>query len=185
MLPAKTAATKEQRTFQARVMKRLRDGGMSSPDVAVFFEVSDATVRRLATMPVKTREENFEGNFMPEPNSGCWLWTGYVDADGYGKFGGLRAHRFSYETHISKIPNGFVIDHLCRVRCCVNPQHLRAVTNTQNVLCGVGVTARRALQTHCVHGHSLDGCYVTKKGYRQCRECHKNRQAIQNAKRRK
>ena len=66
----------------------------------------------------------------------CWLWTGRLYKEGYGEFGWNnghgRAHRFSYTYYKGKIPNGLVIDHLCRVRSCVNPDHLEAVTIREN-----------------------------------------------------
>lgn len=67
----------------------------------------------------------------------CWLWTSQMDFDGYGTLkmpSGrlLRVHRFSYEINVGPIPGGLVIDHLCRVRHCVNPAHLEAVTALEN-----------------------------------------------------
>ena len=64
---------------------------------------------------------------------GCWLWTAGVDKSGYGRFtGGYLAHRWSYEKEIGLIPKDAVIDHLCHVRACVNPQHLEAVSRGAN-----------------------------------------------------
>lgn len=69
-------------------------------------------------------------------SNGCWIWQAFKDRDGYGvkKEGGktMRAHRYMYEQLKSKIPNGLHIDHLCRVRSCVNPDHLEVVTITEN-----------------------------------------------------
>jgi len=107
----------------------------------------------------------------------CWLWQGHL-INGYGVFcqshaDRIRAHRYAYETMVGAIPEGKELDHLCRVRNCVNPAHLEPVTNKENVLRGEGVTAQNARKTHCPHGHpySGDNLYVTPKGYRGCREC--------------
>src|SRR5689334_10590331 len=73
-----------------------------------------------------------------QQTSGCWLWTGYLMPNGYGKFAVSRginalAHRWSYETFVGAIPAGLTLDHLCRVRGCVNPTHLEPVTRRENV----------------------------------------------------
>lgn len=80
-----------------------------------------------------------DGTFI-EPYSGCWLWCRHVHIGGYGMIGsgdGLGknryVHRVSYERHKGKIPEGLHINHLCRVRSCLNPAHLEAVTNAENV----------------------------------------------------
>jgi hypothetical protein len=92
----------------------------------------------------------------PEPNSGCWLWEGYVSPSGYGRWRRRTlAHRVAYEAARGPVPNGLVLDHKCRVRCCVNPDHLEAVTNKVNVLRGEGFVAVNARKTHCVNGHEL------------------------------
>lgn len=113
-----------------------------------------------------------------DTNGGCWLWRGWVSPEGYGKGYDPKikrnkpAHRLSYESFVGPIPDGLVIDHLCRVRSCVNPAHLRVATNTENVMCGVGITAKNAVKTHCPKGHAYEGDnLLVFKGWRQCRIC--------------
>lgn len=108
----------------------------------------------------------------------CWLWTGDLHKDGYGNFWpdnrrdvrrrSVRAHRWAYEHLVGAIPDGLQIDHLCRVRNCVNPDHLEAVTFAENVARGA-----RASQTHCKNGHPFDAAntYWRKGGGRGCRTC--------------
>jgi hypothetical protein len=92
----------------------------------------------------------------------CWIWTahrptgvGYISIRREGRF--VLAHRVAYEQYKGAIPDGLVLDHLCRVPACVNPDHLEAVTQRENALRGVGITAQLARQTHCKRGHSLSG----------------------------
>ncbi len=83
-----------------------------------------------------TAVERFTSKYTVEPNTGCWLWTAHVVKGGYGRFRDGRmvlAHRWSYEHFNGPIPAGEEVDHLCRVRSCVNPQHLEAVTHVINV----------------------------------------------------
>ena len=93
--------------------------------------------------------QRFYDKVMPVED-GCHLWTAYVMPNGYGTFkvNGrmVLAHRFAYELAKGPIPHGLHIDHLCRVRCCVNPHHLEAVTPREN--------ERRATGNSCKYGHS-------------------------------
>ena len=113
--------------------------------------------------------------------SGCWEWTGKVNNFGYGQcqFAGraMQSHRVSYEWTYREIPNGKVIDHICRNRKCVNPSHMEAVTIGENVLRGLSPWAIRKRQTHCTRGHLLDGnnLKIRSNGTRFCRECDKER----------
>lgn len=120
--------------------------------------------------------ERFLDLALPEPNSGCWLWTGRVDKDGYGSFqvnkeiGKVRAHRFAYEYIRGPIPPGLVINHLCEVAGCVNPDHLEAITQQANIdYCRSHVGKR----THCPKGHAYagDNLVIDCTGRRVCRTC--------------
>lgn len=123
----------------------------------------------------------FERYVIPEPNTGCWLWLGGLDRDGYGAFTSMAhgkrrvpAHRFSWTLANGPIPEGLVIDHLCRMPPCVNPAHLRVVTPRTNTLCGMGVAAIHARKTHCPRGHAYAGenlYIIPSTGSRLCRAC--------------
>ena len=131
--------------------------------------------------PSKQRQEvnavdRFEKYVSPEPMSGCWLWIGTA-SNGYGRFWtGIRqvqAHRFSYEQANGSIPVGLVVDHLCRNPSCVNPTHLEAVSNRENVLRGIGLPAIAIKKTACPRGHEYSGENLTrtKMGHRVCLTC--------------
>lgn len=105
----------------------------------------------------------------------CWLWTGATTV-GYGRFRGSGVHRMAYEELVGPIPDGLVMDHLCRVRHCVNPAHLEPVTLAENVRRGLS-GRYQASKTHCPQGHeySPENTYVTKVGQRKCRTCYISR----------
>lgn len=112
-------------------------------------------------------------------DSPCWVWQRGKNAAGYayltveGK--SVRAHRYFYEQAVGSIPEGLTLDHLCRVRACVNPNHLEAVPIRTNVLRGENPPAKNARKTHCAHGHPYDdeNSYVDGRGHRVCRACHR------------
>lgn|SRR6185312_10714507 len=123
-----------------------------------------------------------EERYMPVTESGCWIWLLSQTANGYasGNFKGKRrssVHRWIYEETKGPIPEGMHIDHLCRVRCCINPAHLEAVTPKENVHRGIGVCSVNAHKTHCINGHpfSGDNLKIRKTG-RYCFACHLERQ---------
>ena len=113
----------------------------------------------------------------------CWVWQAATLPNGYSRFhptgpftGGntmVYAHRYSYEIFRGAIPSGMQIDHLCRVRGCVNPAHMEVVTNKVNSLRSESFTAKNARKTHCPKGHEYSGSnlYVSSQGYRQCKTC--------------
>lgn len=113
---------------------------------------------------------------VPEPNTGCHLWLGTVfQSGGYGQikaFGDARrAHRMSYELRKGPIPPGLVLDHLCRVTCCINPDHLEAVTDKVNILRSESVSARAARRSECNYGHPLEPLERPTDGGRRKRVC--------------
>lgn len=109
--------------------------------------------------------------------TGCWLWQRCRTSSGYGLINirgrNRRAHRVAYEIVKGPIPAGLTIDHRCRGRACINPDHLEAVTNRENVMRGDTIPARNAAKTHCLNGHPFDeeNTQVSAAGHRRCRTC--------------
>ena len=115
----------------------------------------------------------------------CWLWFGATNHDGYGivivypsPFSvhskvTIYAHRMSYESYVGPIPKNYTLDHLCRIRRCVNPAHLEAVPHIVNVMRGIHPTTINKAKTHCKRGHLLTGKNLIehKDGRRECRTC--------------
>lgn len=134
----------------------------------------------------KTVDERFWAKV--EKTEGCWLWTASQD-NGYGNFWSgtrqMRAHRWSYERLIGPVPDGLELDHLCRVRHCVNPDHLEPVTHRENSRRGV-VGWNNASKTHCPQGHPYDERNTRYRGPdgRSCRICQGNANRRYKAKQR-
>lgn len=119
-------------------------------------------------------------------SSGCLLWTASRTRDGYGrlKVDGLMklAHRLSYEHFVAPIQPGLQLDHLCRVRHCVNAAHLEPVSPAVNTYRGSGPCGINARKTHCVRGHELfgDNLRLVLSGgalVRRCLACYRDTQA--------
>lgn len=100
----------------------------------------------------------------------CWIWSWSLDRHGYGQvraFGTTkRAHRIVYELLVGEVAEGLDLDHICRNRSCVNPQHLEPVTRSQNLLRG---ELWQSKKTCCPEGHPYD--LIDNRGARRCRKC--------------
>jgi hypothetical protein len=123
----------------------------------------------------------------------CWTWTGSTNRDGgYGVIGGggyvpgsrslsrvVYVHRVAYSILVGDIPDGQQIDHLCRNRLCIRPDHLEAVPQRLNLDRGFGPWAVNKRKTHCKRGHEFtaENTSVSRKGERNCRTCKRLRRA--------
>lgn len=115
----------------------------------------------------------------PEPNTGCWLWARALRPDGYARTTqqiadgrkGVYVHRAAWETVNGPIPVGMMVDHICRVRSCCNPDHLRVVTPRINAIeNSIGFAARHAAKLACGRcGGPL--VYVERVRQRLCPAC--------------
>lgn len=114
----------------------------------------------------------------------CWRWTDALTTHGYGQLwlSGryISAHRIAWTIAYGPIPDGLLIDHLCRNRACVNAAHLDLVTQRENVVRGDSaacVRTRRDAQTECLRGHEYtpENTRISRAGYRFCRACERMR----------
>ena len=143
------------RAFEWRVRDALTDDGYDVSVISRFFAKAS------------------------QNRDGCWIWTASVNKNGYGRFwprggDGWLAHRWIYSALYGE-PSGLVIDHLCRVPACVNPGHLEAVPQVENVrrgLAGETTRLRMLTKTHCARGHEWtdENTKVTPR-QRKCRAC--------------
>ena len=165
--------------------------GASSEEVGAHFGTSGKSVRFLLAkagvprrkavrrphlFPPRVPADRFSEKYTIEPNTGCWLWTAGLNNAGYGMFAVSKhdirlAHRWFYEISTgSEVSAILDLDHLCRVRCCVNPRHLEPVSRSENLRRGFNLNKQK---TKCIHGHPLSGgnLLVDKKGRRKCLTC--------------
>lgn len=129
--------------------------------------------------------ERIQNNIVVNPTTACWLWTSTLSRDGYAKihFGGkkISAHRLAFTIYTGQNIEGLQLDHLCRVRNCVNPAHLRPCNARSNIFApgSLCIAKRLAEQTHCKNGHQFDevNTYYRKSNpsYRFCRKCNAER----------
>lgn len=122
--------------------------------------------------------KRFHKKYEIDPVTGCWIWGDSTKPDGYGRFhykaSGRRsvlAHRYAFEKLSGPIPEGLELDHLCRNKACVNPDHLEPVTHAVNVNRGSAAT-----KLYCVNGHPLFGPNMRldlKRGKRHCKTCNR------------
>lgn len=130
---------------------------------------------------MQTAVQRFNAKWELEPGGSCWLWIASKFRNSYGQFRDealktVGAHQFSFRHFKGPIPEGLQIDHLCRVRHCVNPDHLEAVTCRENLLRGATITAEHAAKTHCPQGHPYDGENTYHyEGTRGCLKCRRSR----------
>lgn len=131
--------------------------------------------RTVVSGPVETRilsrikEEN-----------GCWVWQGHISSDGYGRvYWNERqwlAHRAAYTLWAGPVAEGLELDHLCRNRQCVNPEHLEPVTHSENMMRSPIMGRAQLEKTHCPKGHPYsEENTMRRDGKRYCRTCERAR----------
>lgn len=135
----------------------------------------------------KPLQKRIKDNTITDQN-GCWVWQKRIQWNGYAQIcvgsrtdnsrKNVNAHRASYEAFVGPLKQGFHIDHLCRNRACVNPEHLEQVTPKENVHRSDAVYKRLMSKTRCIWGHAFTdkNTYIwPKSGHRTCKQCSRQR----------
>jgi hypothetical protein len=140
-------------------------------------EALNGLARNASGLLAEKDEKRFWSKVVISPDTECLEWSAARNEHGYGIIGiggrsgrNFKAHRVAYELLVGPIPEGLVLDHLCRNPPCVRPSHLEPVTHKVNVRRG---KASYVDNTHCKHGHlrTPENTYVCPRGWPECKEC--------------
>lgn len=154
-------------------------------DTRVVEEKSRAGRQLAVQIPIDMLDvARFYEKIHIDKSSECWNWKGKPSSDGYGRMGidykVYLAHRVSYVLKYGEPPPHMVIDHVCRNRICINPDHLEVVSLEENIRRGVGPERMRessdakAQRTHCKNGHPFSGYNLSLNDrQRLCKTCHR------------
>jgi len=165
-----------QVTLEAAPKNMARTATLDLRIAGVPDRLADAPPYDISDLPLR-----WAARIAVHPLSGCWIWTGAPDRDGYGRIRGRGAHRVVWEHLVGPVPGGLVLDHRheergCLTRACCFPRHLQPVTPRENTLRGIGPSAVNARKDECDHGHPFDERNTYRhRSRRDCRICGRGR----------